>query len=197
MSSKKSAERKSLQKIQILAPKKPRIPAAARRTYRLWFAAKPKVPTRRAEGSPPYGCGTVIAPILPTCVGRGAPTPPRIPHQPPTPRRRGAHRPPAPAPQREFQSCRRHTALLTSSLLPIPSISCQQRGVEDAAPYKGARHRLCTVGDGVPDVPLPRRSGYFHRAEGTPTLFTIHHSLFPYRQCQQRADAPARGMPHP
>ena len=106
--------------------------AAARAA--MWFAVKPKVPTRRAEGSPPYGCGTVIAPILPTCVGRGAPTPPRIPHQPPTPRRRGGHRPPAPAPQREFQSCRRHTALLTSSLLPITSLQMPARALNER-PY--------------------------------------------------------------
>ncbi len=28
-----------------------------------------------------------------------------------------------------------------------------KRGVEDAAPYKGARLRFSVVGDGVPDVP--------------------------------------------
>ena len=36
---------------------------------------------------------------------------------------------------------------------------CLQRGVEDAAPYKGARFRFWPVGDGVLDVPKsPRRS---------------------------------------
>ena len=51
----------------------------------------------------------------------------------------------------------------------IQNRNCLHRGVEDAAPYKGVRLRHCTVGDGVLDVPPPRRSALGSLSEGAGT----------------------------
>ena len=61
-----------------------------------------------------------------------------------------------------------------------------KRGVEDAAPYKGARLRFSVVGDGVLDVPLPPPQWILQSVPSDTPNYMIHHSLFLNRHCLHR-----------